>query len=158
MDPPVPIPNTVVKHSQADGTWLETTWESRMLPVNKKWLSFDSHFLLCGFVFCYGSSPAIIGRPGRVTCRWHVTRNKYDWTSDLFRGWKLRTYPRAIRRLVYKSHAKASDKARLEVEAEAIDADRCQLEKSCFLWSGSFLFGLSWVVLFMRFARAMSIY
>ena len=31
--PPVPIPNTVVKHSQADGTWLETTWESRRLLV-----------------------------------------------------------------------------------------------------------------------------
>ena len=36
MDPPVPIPNTVVKHSQADGTWLETTWESRMLPVGER--------------------------------------------------------------------------------------------------------------------------
>ena len=27
--PPVPIPNTVVKHAEADGTWLETAWESR---------------------------------------------------------------------------------------------------------------------------------
>ena len=45
MDPPVPIPNTVVKHSQADGTWLETTWESRMLPVRVKALRMQCFFL-----------------------------------------------------------------------------------------------------------------
>ena len=33
--PPVPIPNTVVKHINADGTWLATAWESRKLPVKK---------------------------------------------------------------------------------------------------------------------------
>ena len=27
--PPVPIPNTVVKHLYAESTWLETTWEDR---------------------------------------------------------------------------------------------------------------------------------
>ena len=27
--PPVPIPNTVVKRTCADGTWLEGAWESR---------------------------------------------------------------------------------------------------------------------------------
>ncbi len=32
-DPPVPIPNTEVKPFNADGTWLDTTWESRKLPV-----------------------------------------------------------------------------------------------------------------------------
>ena len=30
---PVPIPNTVVKLSSADNTWLVTTWEDRSLPV-----------------------------------------------------------------------------------------------------------------------------
>ena len=30
---PVPIPNTVVKPSSADGTARETVWESRSLPV-----------------------------------------------------------------------------------------------------------------------------
>ena len=30
---PVPIPNTVVKLFSADGTWLETAWESRTSPV-----------------------------------------------------------------------------------------------------------------------------
>ena len=34
MDPPVPIPNTVVKHSYVESTWLETTWEDRKLLVD----------------------------------------------------------------------------------------------------------------------------
>ena len=29
---PVPIPNTTVKTQSADGTMLETAWESRWLP------------------------------------------------------------------------------------------------------------------------------
>jgi hypothetical protein len=29
---PVPIPNTEVKPSRADGTWQETAWESRTPP------------------------------------------------------------------------------------------------------------------------------
>ena len=32
---PVPIPNTMVKTQAADGTALETVWESRWLPVSK---------------------------------------------------------------------------------------------------------------------------
>ena len=31
-DTPVPIPNTEVKLSGADDTWVETPWESRTLP------------------------------------------------------------------------------------------------------------------------------
>ena len=31
-DTPVPIPNTTVKTQAADGTALETVWESRWLP------------------------------------------------------------------------------------------------------------------------------
>ena len=31
-DTPVPIPNTMVKTQTADGTILETVWESRRLP------------------------------------------------------------------------------------------------------------------------------
>ena len=31
-DTPVPIPNTMVKTQTADGTMLETAWESRWLP------------------------------------------------------------------------------------------------------------------------------
>ena len=34
--PPVPIPNTEVKPFSADGTWLETIWESRTLPDSMK--------------------------------------------------------------------------------------------------------------------------
>ena len=33
---PVPIPNTMVKTYTADGTALETVWESRWPPVLKK--------------------------------------------------------------------------------------------------------------------------
>ena len=33
MVPPVPIPNTVVKHINAESTWLETAWENRELLV-----------------------------------------------------------------------------------------------------------------------------
>ena len=33
---PVPIPNTMVKPQAADGTALETVWESRWLPDLKK--------------------------------------------------------------------------------------------------------------------------
>ena len=33
---PVPIPNTTVKTQAADGTALETVWESRWLPDQEK--------------------------------------------------------------------------------------------------------------------------
>ena len=35
-DTPVPIPNTMVKTQTADGTALETVWESRWPPDQKK--------------------------------------------------------------------------------------------------------------------------
>ena len=35
---PVPIPNTMVKTQAADGTMLETAWESRWLPDFRKGL------------------------------------------------------------------------------------------------------------------------
>ena len=35
-DTPVPIPNTMVKTQAADGTMLETIWESRWLPDHLK--------------------------------------------------------------------------------------------------------------------------
>ena len=47
-DPPVPIPNTEVKPFSADGTWLETTWESRTLPDSMK---KRTHPLRGGFFF-----------------------------------------------------------------------------------------------------------
>ncbi len=44
---PVPIPNTMVKTWPADGTMLETIWESRWLPdyLKKKELKYRSWFL-----------------------------------------------------------------------------------------------------------------
>ena len=35
-DTPVPIPNTTVKTQAADGTALETVWESRWMPDSLK--------------------------------------------------------------------------------------------------------------------------
>ena len=56
MDPPVPIPNTVVKHSEAESTCLETGWEDRKLPVYMavvvKWLT---HWIVAPA--CVGSIP-----------------------------------------------------------------------------------------------------
>ena len=54
--PPVPIPNTVVKHINAESTWLETVWEDRKLPVYMvvlvKWLT---HWIVAPA--CKGSIP-----------------------------------------------------------------------------------------------------
>ena len=38
---PVPIPNTMVKPQAADGTMLETAWESRWLPDSFKKIQTD---------------------------------------------------------------------------------------------------------------------
>ena len=46
-DPPVLIPNTEVKPTSAEGTWLDTTWESRTSPVPVKESSTSALF------FCF---------------------------------------------------------------------------------------------------------
>ena len=46
MDPPVPIPNTVVKHSEAESTWVATPWEDRKLPVEEEHQKVFFFFLL----------------------------------------------------------------------------------------------------------------
>jgi hypothetical protein len=46
-DPLVPIPNTTVKPSSADGTWGEDPWESRTLPGKDKPIQFlDGFFII----------------------------------------------------------------------------------------------------------------
>ena len=48
---PVPIPNTTVKTQAADGTALETVWESRWLPeLQKNILPLDTSIYLDGGV------------------------------------------------------------------------------------------------------------
>ena len=48
---PVPIPNTMVKTQAADGTALETVWESRWLPeLQKNILPLDTSIYLDGGV------------------------------------------------------------------------------------------------------------
>ena len=46
-DTPVPIPNTMVKASAADGTMLATAWESRWLPDLKIAYEVSLQNLLC---------------------------------------------------------------------------------------------------------------
>ena len=43
--PPVPIPNTVVKHLNVESTWVATPWEDRKLPVQLS-TCFTGAFLL----------------------------------------------------------------------------------------------------------------
>ena len=45
-DPPVPIPNTEVKLTRVENTWLETAWEDRTVPAKKNGLK------LVRFVYC----------------------------------------------------------------------------------------------------------
>ena len=59
MDPPVPIPNTVVKHIYAESTWLETAWEDRKLPVRAK-ESFRYEMALFYFVLLPGLRPSAV--------------------------------------------------------------------------------------------------
>ena len=51
-DTPVLIPNTLVKTQAADGTMLETAWESRWLPDYKKivFVDFKSIKIIIGSV------------------------------------------------------------------------------------------------------------
>ena len=49
---PVPIPNTMVKTQAADGTALETGWESRWLPeLEKRKTGFTSDQRIEGIQF-----------------------------------------------------------------------------------------------------------
>ena len=55
-DPPVLIPNTEVKPFSADGTWLDTTWESRTspVPIKKRVVTYYSLFLVRLVTFSCG--------------------------------------------------------------------------------------------------------
>ena len=68
-DTPVPIPNTEVKPLIADGTWLETTWESRSLPNHLEDL-LSSNALLAQSVEHAAVNRAVAGSsPAQGVCR-----------------------------------------------------------------------------------------
>ncbi len=46
VETPVPIPNTEVKHTCADGTAWETVWKSRSQPINSLPFFIPSHLLM----------------------------------------------------------------------------------------------------------------
>ena len=60
-DPPVPIPNTVVKLCGAEDTWLETAWENRKAPAfsDKRPCRKDYSFPQGFFLFCALSNAAM---------------------------------------------------------------------------------------------------
>ena len=69
-DTPVPIPNTMVKTQAADGTALETVWESRWLPeLQKNILPLDTSIYLIRLMpvvlFLVWRPPAL---PHRLQC------------------------------------------------------------------------------------------
>ena len=68
-DPPVPMPNTEVKPFSADGTWLETTWESRTLPDSMK----EKDSPLTGWVLFF--IPSATGEQGERKSFFHFSSN-----------------------------------------------------------------------------------
>ena len=63
MVPPVPIPNTVVKHLNVESTWVATPWEDRELPVQ---LSTCKQVLFCCLLISIGKRCPPGGRVGRI--------------------------------------------------------------------------------------------
>ena len=53
MVPPVPIPNTVVKHSYAESTCLETGWEDRALLVKQKEFVYTDSFFVRFIIYIF---------------------------------------------------------------------------------------------------------
>ena len=75
-DTPVPIPNTMVKTQSADGTILETIWESRWMPL---YFSLDES---------EWSEAWILVK--KYTLRSNgVTIRRYYISIFLWRGWKM---------------------------------------------------------------------
>ena len=62
MVPPVPIPNTVVKHVKAESTWLETAREDRKLPVKMSDTPFGVSLILLQGAYCPTGDPYLLKR------------------------------------------------------------------------------------------------
>ena len=97
-DPPVPIPNTEVKPFSADGTWLETTWESRTLPDSTK-----KSLRRCLGLFLCGSRQVLL--PGRFQanvqhCTWLGSPMcaASGGSSTWGKNWESRTLPDSMKR------------------------------------------------------------
>ena len=87
------MPNTVVKLTNAESTWLEAAWEDRKLLINMK-----AHLQRCAFCFAFiwfrvqgsrfrvvvaASSPFFIGRCPKVVFKSRVTSHNNDTSSPL---------------------------------------------------------------------------
>ena len=47
---PVPIPNTAVKLTGADDTWLEAAWDNRKTPTQKQTVTFAVTVCFCALI------------------------------------------------------------------------------------------------------------
>ena len=83
---PVPIPNTMVKTQEADGTMLETAWESRWLPDSLGGLAQLGERLPCKQEVA-GSIPTISTIPQKHTL---LRGAKKQYNSQSF---KIRAEP-----------------------------------------------------------------
>ena len=80
-DPPVPIPNTVVKLNSADNTWRVTAWEDRSMPALYSSILSKSTSLRCAIGglsppvglltehSCFGYDAALNGAPSGTRTR-----------------------------------------------------------------------------------------
>ena len=78
VDPPVPIPNTVVKHINAESTWLATAWEDRKLPVKKK-SHFDKRWLFCYYEVLPGLRPLAVSVSCSTLADGLVSQDAFAW-------------------------------------------------------------------------------
>ena len=100
------MPNTEVKPFSADGTWLETTWESRTLPDSMKkdspltgWVLFSFHlqrsyslvvFNQCATLYLESKSSAPCGRFSEMKAG--IAKERIARLLR-FPGWESRTLP-----------------------------------------------------------------
>ena len=74
-DTPVPIPNTMVKTQAADGTMLETIWESRWLPDSNGGVAQLGEHLPC--------KQGVKSSNLSISIRQWIYTNKVNWQNAI---------------------------------------------------------------------------
>ena len=102
-DPPVPIPNTVVKPFCADGTARATVWESRSTPG----FNFKPPRTLRRFFFGAPGSESQLNWGGFETRPYRSLRSR-RFNSSFPEHWRRRFCPDPKNRKTMKNHSKQS--------------------------------------------------